>query len=135
MPFRSQTDPRAVFILALCVVSGAPLILGAVEPGSLEELLNPIVIRLWGIALVLGALVTLAGMSWRRSMMGVLLEQIGSVAVGGASLFYAAAILLEAGWSGLVAAGIVTGWGLSCLFRWYQLERLIRDTESEHPKP
>lgn len=133
MAIRGQTDPRAIFILALCVVSGTPLMLGAVEPGSMDALITPLIVRLWGISLVLGALVTLAGMSWRRSIMGVLLEQMGSVAVGGCSLFYAVAIMLEAGWSGLVAAGIVTGWGLSCLFRWYQLERLIRETHHRNP--
>ncbi len=135
MSIRQQTDPRAVFILALCVVSGAPLILGAIQPGSMEELLNPIIVRLWGVSLVLGALVTLAGMSWRKSLAGVLMEQVGSVAVGTTSLFYAAAIMLQAGWNGLVAAGIVAGWGLSCLFRWWQLEQLIREATAEAPKP
>lgn len=129
MPLRSQSDPRAVFILSLCVVSGAPLVFGAIKPGSLEDLVNPFVVRAWGVSLVIGAVVTLLGMSYRKALVGILLEQVGSVAVGGASIFYSAAILIAAGLGGAVAAAIVFGWGISCLYRWYQLERLIRKTE------
>jgi hypothetical protein len=126
VPIRSQTDPRAVFILTLCVVTGFPLIFAGVQPGSFEELLPSIIVRLWGISLVVGCLVTLAGMSHRRTLTGVLLEQVGSVAVGAVSIFYATAVMIVAGWDGAVPAGFIIGWAFSCFYRYWQLEHSIR---------
>jgi hypothetical protein len=123
---RLQTDPRAVFILTLCVVTGLPLIFAHVTPGSFQELLPFWVIRLWGISLVVGCLVTLLGMGFREKLWGLLTEQVGSIAVGSVSLFYATAVLIVAGRTGITAAGFVVGWALSCFYRYWQLEHLIR---------
>jgi hypothetical protein len=126
VPIRSSTDPRAVFILTLCVVTGFPLIFAGVQPGSFEELLPSLIVRLWGVSLVIGCLVTLAGMSWRRKLTGVLMEQVGSVAVGSVSVFYATAVMIVAGWDGAVPAGFIIGWAFSCFYRYGQLEHLLR---------
>ena len=121
---RYPADPRAVFILILCIVSGLPLILTDIEPGSLESLMPTWGIVLWGLALVSGAGCALWGMS-RQTVDGILVEQVGSVIVGCASIIYSAAILLVVGSSGLVSGGIVFGWGLSCFWRWLQLQALV----------
>ncbi len=119
-------DPRAVFILLLCIVSGMPLVFGVVQPGSFEELLPAWIIRLWGVSLVIGCLVTLIGMSWQKSLVGLLMEQVGSVAVGSVSLFYATAVLIVAQKDGLTAAGFIVAWAISCFYRYWQIEHIIR---------
>lgn len=123
---KTNTDPRAVFILTLCIVTGLPLIAGIVQPGSFEELLPSIIVRLWGISLVLGCGVTLFGMSRNSKLYGMQMEQVGSVAVAAVSLFYATAVFIVAGSSGITAAGFIIGWAISCLYRYWQLEHLIR---------
>lgn len=121
---RYPADPRAVFILILCIVSGLPLILTDIEPGSLESLMPTWWIVLWGLALVCGAGCALWGMS-RQTVDGILVEQVGSVIVGCSSIIYSAAIIIAVGSSGIVSAGIVFGWGLSCFWRWLQLQALV----------
>lgn len=123
---KTNTDPRAVFILTLCIVTGLPLIAGVVAPGSFEQLLPSLIVRLWGISLVLGCGVTLFGMSRNSKLYGMQMEQVGSVAVAAVSLFYATAVFIVAGNSGITAAGFIIGWAISCLYRYWQLEHLIR---------
>jgi hypothetical protein len=123
---RLAADPRAVFILTLCIVTGLPLILGQIQPGSFQELIPNIIIRLWGLSLVLGCIITLLGMSKNDKLWGVLTEQIGSVAVASTSLFYATAVLIVAGKDGITAAGFIIGWALSCFYRYWQLEHIVR---------
>ena len=126
---RYPADPRTVFLLVLCVASGLPLLFGTVAPGSIAALLDrPLVIG-WGLMLTVGAVVSLVGI-FRRTVLGIILEQVGSVAVGGASLLYAAAILLQVGTRGLFSAAIITGWGLSCFWRWAQLQALLNAAQA-----
>lgn len=127
---RYPPDPRAVFILSLCVVAGIPLVLGVSKPQSIEELMPAWVVVVWGFNLVAGSVATLIGMSLRTAT-GILMEQVGSVWVGAATLFYGTAIILVGGWAAGAAAAIVFGWGLSCFFRWAQLQALINTAVQE----
>ncbi len=138
---RYPADPRAVFILALSVVSGVPLVFADATPGSIEEQLDPAWVVIWGVMLTAGALTTLIG-TLKPNVNGIILEQIGSVAVGGASAIYGGAIFAQVGIAGSVPAAIILGFGISCFWRWGQLQALIRtaehaatDAQSEDPAP
>jgi hypothetical protein len=125
---RYPPDPRAVFILALCVVSGVPLIFADATPGSINSQLDPVWVVIWGIMLAAGALVNLIG-TLKLDVNGVILEQIGSVAVGGASLLYSVAIFMSVQWKGFIPAAIVLGLGVSCFWRYGQLQALLHRAE------
>jgi|SRR6266705_2800855 len=125
---RYPPDPRAVFILALCVISGVPLIFASATPGSIASQLNATWVVIWGVMLTLGALVNLIG-TLRLDVNGVILEQIGSVAVGGASVLYAVAIFTTVQWKGAVPAAIILGLGVSCFWRYGQLQALLHRAE------
>lgn len=125
---RYPPDPRAVFILALCVVSGIPLIFADATPGSINNQLDQAWVVIWGVMLAAGALVNLIG-TLKLDVNGVILEQIGSVAVGGASFLYSAAIFTTVQWKGFVPAAIIFGLGLSCFWRYGQLQALLRRAE------
>lgn len=135
---RHPVDPRAVFVLVLCLVSGIPLLLGVTDPGSIERTLPHWALLLWGGGLVLGALTTLAGMS-RQTAGGVIAEQIGSVTVGAATLFYGSIILLNAAspkgdgitGSTLLGAGIIFAWGAANLWRWFQLQSYLKHAQAK----
>lgn len=118
---RHPPDPRAVFILSLCVVSGFPLIFAGATPGTIAAQLDKPFVVAWGIMLSAGALLTLVG-ALRQTVNGIILEQVGSVSLGFACLMYAGAIWLQVRWEGSVPAGIVLGLGLACLWRWAQLQ-------------
>lgn len=126
----AERDPRAVFILVLCVISGVPLIFNKIEPNSVEALLPTWGVIAWGFALVLGAMITLTGMALqKRYKNGLLIEQFGNAAVGAASLIYALALLISNWPDGALVSGIVAGWGASCLYRWWQIQKAINGLE------
>lgn len=123
---RYPADPRAVFILALSVFSGLTSLALKVAPQSLEALLPHWGLITWGLTLTLGSAVTLTGMAF-QSINGIVTEQVGSVMVGSATVFYAALALLVVGPSSLQNVGIVGAWGLACFIRWVQLQILVHN--------
>ena len=125
---RYPADPRAVFILTLCVFSGIPLVLGHATPGTINSQLDKYQVVTWGVLLVLGAACTLIG-TFNMSVNGIIVEQVGSIAVGGACLIYAAAIQAQIGLGGTVPALFVFGFGVACLWRWGQLQALLLRSE------
>lgn len=123
---RYPADPRAVFILALSVFSGLTTLALKVAPQSLESLLPHWGLVTWGVTLTLGSAITLGGMAF-QSVNGIITEQVGSVMVGAATVFYASLALLVVGPSSLQTVGIVGAWGLACFVRWMQLQILIHN--------
>lgn len=125
---RYPPDPRALFVLALCVVVGFPLIFANATPGTIAaQLPLPWVIG-WGIMLSGGSLLTLIG-ALKQTPNGVIAEQIGSVSLGVACLIYGGAIWAAVQWAGSVPMGIVFGFGLASLWRWGQLQSYLHKVE------
>lgn len=144
MPLRTQQlsgrHPFEIFMLALSLVSGVPVLLGvSPKPGSMNSLVDPFYVHAWSVALVLGSTMALVGVAWRRpkdpakmTITGLSLEQVGLVMVAAATLFYAAVLaMLGAPGSG-VATGIVLAYGASCAVRAWQLQGIIRGTRAMH---
>jgi len=123
---RYPADPRAVFILALSVFSGATAAALKVAPQSLESYLPNWGVVTWGVLLTLGSIIALTGMAF-QSVNGIILEQIGSVMVGATTVFYSTLVLLVIGPQAIQTVGIILSWGLACFIRWIQLQILIND--------
>lgn len=125
---RYPPDPRALFMLALCVVVGVPLIFANATPGTIASQLEDPWIIAWGVMLSGGSLLTLLG-AMRQTVNGVILEQVGSVALGFACVIYAGAIWAAVRWVGSVPMGIVLGLGIASFWRWGQLQAYLTSTE------
>lgn len=123
---RYPADPRAVFILALSVFAGLTALTLNVAPQSLEAYLPHWGLVVWGTTLTLGSAATLLGMG-NQSTDGVIVEQVGSVVVAAAIIFYSGLAFWTVGPSALQSVGIVLAWGLACLVRWAQLQSLINN--------
>lgn len=125
MPLQSVTSESRhsfeIYGLCLCFVFGIPLTFGGATPGSIAEVLSPLQRDIWGIMLCLGAMVALVGIAWKDRVTGIILEQIGLMAVGCSTILYALVILYVAGPSGYLSAGIVGSYGLACISRWRRL--------------
>lgn len=121
---RYPADPRAVFILALSVFSGLTALALDAAPQSLEALLPHWGVVTWGALLSGGSALALAGMAL-QSVNGIILEQIGSVVVGSATVFYSVLVLFVFGTDGVLPVGIILAWGLACFVRWVQLQKLL----------
>lgn len=125
---RYPPDPRALFVLVLCVIVGVPLIFANATPGSIASQLPPVAIVAWGCMLSGGSLLSLLGAT-RQTVNGVIVEQVGSVALGFACLIYAGAIWAAVQWAGSVPMGILFAFGLASFWRWGQLQGYLRAAE------
>lgn len=121
----SSRHPFELFTLALCAFVGLPLLLDEARPGSVAELLPDWASDIWGAMLVLGAIVALAGIYWRNRVTGIVLEQVGLAAVGGGAIFYAMVVYVGIGTRGLYAIIFIFGFGISCIWRYFQLARYL----------
>lgn len=123
---RYPADPRAVFVLALCIFAAVPLVFGVTDSESLETFLPTWAVALWGVLLLGGAVGSLFGMM-RQTPSGILVEQVSSVVVGVATVYYAAAAIFFTH-EFTPGIAITLAWGLSCFWRWGQLEALVTHT-------
>jgi hypothetical protein len=125
---RYPPDPRAIFLLAMCMVSGVPLVFANATPQSIVAQLDPPWVVAWGIMLTGGAGSTLVG-SLRQSVNGVIAEQVGSVALGFACLIFAGAIYGYVRWAGALVMLLIFGLGIACLWRYAQLVAYLKAVE------
>lgn len=123
---RYPADPRAVFILVLSVFSSLTTLLLMEGPPSLEGLLPQWAVLGWALLLGAGSILTLVGMMF-QSVNGIVTEQVGSVTVMAATVFYSGIAFYQIGPAAIQAVGIILAWGLSCGLRWIQLQSLIND--------
>lgn len=130
---RYPADPRAVFILVLSVFSGLTSLALQTGPQSLELVLPYWTVATWGTILCLGSAVTLIGMLF-QSINGIIAEQVGSVMVGAAAIFYPVVALYVVGLGALQSVSIIFAWGLACFWRWGQLQVLIHDAHQRQLK-
>lgn len=144
-------QPFELFVLVLGLVVGWPLLLGAPTPGSTTELLGPVWARVWAWILVIGCLIALIGVWWTwwnrlqrwfprislRTSTGLLIEQVGLVAVGVGTLIYAIGVVSAAGGDTgrFVPAGLVAGLGMACVWRAGQIQRWVRATIASTRRP
>lgn len=106
-------QPWGVFIKTLCVITGLASFIGP-SPGSIEAALPHILVLIWSVTLITGALCGLYGLFRPRAYR---VEIAGLIWLGTASIVYAIAILAHVGISGAVPGGIIMGFGLAALVR------------------
>lgn len=103
-------EPFEIFLALLCLLAGIPLLLGAPEPESLNRLLAPAVVKLWGIMLVIGSGAVLVGLVPRMRWVQIKGLQL----LGLAALVYAIAVL-ALGTRGRLPGLITLAFALACL--------------------
>lgn len=130
---RYPADPRAIFILALSVFSGLTALVIDVAPESLEAVLPRWGVVLWGAILCIGSAITLLGMM-RQTVGGIVTEQVGSVMVGVATVYYSTLVFATLGGSAIQTVGIIMAWGIACFIRWGQLQSLLHDAAKRKSK-
>lgn len=127
-PLHAGRHPFQTFMLALCVISGIPLLLGEPRSTSVEALLPGWVATAWGLSLTVGAVLGLVGSYWPRKNYATALtiERIGLDITGPAAVLYAVIVFTYGGWGSSVAACIIVGFGASCLVRAGDIGTIIK---------
>ncbi len=121
----ASRHPFQIFTLSLCFFIGLPLLVGEARPGSITSALPEWAQDVWGGGLVLGAALALVSLRLRNRLNGLLLEQVGLVMVGCSAVFYGVVATTHLGVTAAYASVFVLGFGLSCLWRWVQLQQLL----------
>ena len=139
-PMRRLSDrhPYEVYLLGWALAASVPAAFGVQPPPrSVVDQMPDWAARSWAITLMIGCIVALTGLSWRRpratrlSVTGLTLEQVGLVIVGCATVFYSAAALLGVGWSALPPVGVVFAFGLASFAQAWKIERALRAVRSK----
>jgi hypothetical protein len=120
-----------VFTAFLCIISGLPLVFGQVEANSINATLPIIAAQVWGLTLLVGAVLTLIGLlianavsgpgAFRRMISGHKIERLGLLALAWAGGLYGTTILFTNGLGGFVATMIIYIFALTCLVRAFVL--------------
>lgn len=131
-PLSAGRHPFQVFILALCLLSGLPILVGQYTAGSVEETLNAGIAYAWGASLVFGSATALVGSFLPRASYGtaVIMERVGLQVTGYAALIYATIIALQGNLGGVLATGIVGAFGAACLARARDIGRVLHRAET-----
>jgi hypothetical protein len=125
-PVGEPRNPLAVYLLALCLISGISLLVGVSTSGSIEAELPFAAARVWGAMLTFGAGSTLLGMFWqgdRRT--GLLIKRGGLLALSIAAFIYAAVIITAAGMDGAFISGLVLGFGVATTIQFVRINRRV----------
>lgn len=124
VPVPARRHPHQVFMAALLMVSGLPILLGGPRPGSINASLPTPLLMLWAGVLTLGgALVVLAAIV--PPLAALFLELIADPPLAVMCLVYAASVLMVAGSRGLVPVALVTGLALAFAIRAIQVMRTL----------
>ena len=137
MPYRvdarlSGRHPFEIFTLYFSVLVALPTVLQiSPRPGSIDAALPSWVAFCWSLALLLGSATALAGIYYKKRDGGLIAEQLGLGMVGVANLLYAGVALAEVGVTTLIPAGIIAGYGVSCLIRYRDIQKIIDKVHAE----
>lgn len=114
--------PFEVFVTALGLIIGVPLVLGLAAPTSLVVLLPTFMYWAYAVAVILGACTVGVGLRTKHA----LVLAAGLQLLGGSFMVYALAVVAVAGWpSGFLAFAAFASLGLVCLIRSAHFRRLI----------
>jgi hypothetical protein len=128
-PLRSVDQ---AFVMALCLIFSIPVLLGeSPAPGTLNDAMPSWMVVAWSIVLVLGAGTVLGSYFIRDRIVGIIVEQFGSVCMGVVALLYSVAIFviaLDAG--GGIPGAIVLGFAFARFYQVYQYQKFLNSVQS-----
>ena len=121
MPAGLLWHPFEWFVAGLCVISGVISLAWHVDSASLDALLPHPFLKVWGAALLVGAIALMRGLSSIRAVSAdryvvtrVPAYRLGLRLLGLAVSVYIAALVLYAGWSGVVASIVPAAFVAMC---------------------
>lgn len=127
-----QAVPFEVTGLLGALFGGVTVFFTRQQPNSITSALPEWAGIAWSAGLAFGAAIALLGIFWRWDPDdSLLVEQVGLVAAGAASVVYAVALAVAANNLGTAAPiGLIAGFGAACLWRSTQILRAVRRATS-----
>lgn len=125
VPVPARRHPHQVFVAALLVVSGIPILLGGPRPGSINETLPAPLVYLWAVVIVAGGAMVVAA-ALVGPLAALYLELVADPPLSVMCLVYAAAVLTVVGMRGAVAVALVVAASIAFAVRASQVWRTFR---------
>jgi len=122
LPGLATANPFELYLIALIILGGLPLLLGGPAPLSMAALLSRFWSLLWGLELVVGGLTKLVGVLRGR----VRYRIAGLWLLGFSSVAYALAIAASLTPGSLVALGFILGFSVACFAQIRHLHHAVR---------
>lgn len=119
---RARDDPFELFVGVLCALAGIPLVLGHIQPASVDALMPNWLAVLWGVMVLAGGSAVTVGMFLR----GLALEQSGLIWLSGSCAAYAVCALAYGRSAGAFAAALLFGLSAACTLRALEYSRVMR---------
>jgi hypothetical protein len=122
-----------LFAAFLSILGGLPLVLGQVEPTSVDALLPPLLVLVWGIILVQGGILVILGVIksshtvYPARAFWIRIEGLGLSSLSWFCYLYAVCILaytIKAGW---LSAMVVLVFGFICHVRQMALQTKLEE--------
>lgn len=130
MPIAAATHdsrhPFELLLIILCVIGSPAIIWGSATPGSIQAALSSTEQDIWGGILMFGGVVSLAGVLWPKRTNGLLMEQVGMVAIGVGMVMYCVAVGVTNGVTGLFASSLSGMIALACFIRWGMIQKSLK---------
>lgn len=112
-----RRDPKELFLLGLCLISGVFFLAGATPPSSVEQTLPGWLVIAWKGSLAAAGVVGILGNFWPGALGTALLVRLsGQLLASGPAGVYAVAVAVAAGTRGAFAAGITLAWAGVCIW-------------------
>lgn len=121
-PFAVIENPFELFIALLCVVAGIPYLTGTTAPGSLDALLPPVWVIVWGIQLVFGGMLVAIGLLRRN----IYIEKAGLWPLSVASLVYSVSLFEHVGLKASVSFFVTFAFSVACWSRLILVRAVLR---------
>lgn len=126
-PMGESRNPLAIYLLCLCFISGALILVGMDTSRSIEDSLNPTLVLVWGGVLVFGSSLTLGGLFWQGDpRTGLVMKRVGLLSLAVAAVIYAGVIVWAFRVASIFPAGIVLGFGAACFLQYRKVSGRIR---------
>lgn len=116
--------PFEFIIMLFLAFGGVSTLTHLGAPTSIAKILDQPILTIWSVLLGLGAIVAFVGVIWPwRETTALVVEQIGLIAVAGASLIYAVVLIsqTETVKGAPVLTAFVGGFGIAAIWRAIQI--------------
>lgn len=117
-------NPFEVWLLTACVIQGLVVLTHTARPPSVQALLPPWLRLLWGVLLLVGGVLSVAGLYWPDPFTGIEIKRVGLVLAAAGVLAYGVA-LLAVGPNGYLAAATNIAFAFACAVRVYQVSQAL----------
>lgn len=130
VPVPARRHPHQVLVAALLLVSGAAILLGGPQPGSINETLPGPLVYLWASVITAGGAMVVAAAA-AGPLTALYLELVADLPLSVMCGVYAAAVVTVAGWRGAVPVALVLAAALAFAIRARQVWRTFRQLHSK----